>query len=112
MNFITTPLMQFIVIGVVKDTPVYTQVRNDQIRIFDVIESVNDTPCHKIFLPGMDVQERFEHSIQERVCVKLELNHCITLPPVSSPLAFGKLVKNYYSYLCEYTLFLQQRKNQ
>ena len=97
INF-TAPFVQFMIIGVVKDTSVYTQVQGDQIRIFDVIETVNDTPCHKIFLPGMDLQERFEHSIEERVRIKLELNRCIALQPISSPLAFGKLVdqKNHY----------------
>ena len=57
-----------------------------------MIETVNDTPCHKLLLPDMDLQERFEHSIDERETVKLELNHCIALPPVSQPLSTGRLI--------------------
>ena len=98
---------QFIIIGVVKDAPVYSKLQDDQIRLLDVIETVNGTPCHKILLPDMDLQERFEHSIDEREHVTLELNRCIALPPVSRPLSIGRLVNqviitftdNYY-YLC------------
>ena len=91
----------------------YTQVQGDQIRIFDVIETVNDTPCHKILLPEMDLQERFEHSIEERACVKLELNRCIALQPVSSPLAFGRLVNQKHmecKYAYMYVVFCSKEK--
>ena len=83
---------QFIIVGVVKEAPVYSKLQGNQIRLLDVIETVNDTPCHKLFLPNMDLQERFEHSIEERDRVKLVLNSCIALPPISSPLSFGRLV--------------------
>ena len=73
----------------------YSKLQDDQIRLLDVIETVNDTPCHKLLLPDMDLQGRFEHSIDERESVKLELNRCIALPPVSKPLSFGKLKANF-----------------
>jgi hypothetical protein len=82
---------QFIIVGVVKDASVYSKFQDDQIRLLDVIETVNDTPCDRIFLPNMDLQERFEHSIEEREHVTLKLNRCIALPPVSSALSFGRL---------------------
>ena len=57
-----------------------------------MIETINDTPCDKLFLPHVDLQERFEHSIDDRGRIKLVLNHCIALPPISRPLAVGKLI--------------------
>jgi hypothetical protein len=81
---------QFIIVGVVKDAPVYSKLQDDQIRLLDVIETINDTPCHKLLLPDVDLQERFEHSIEERERIKLVLNRCISLPPVSRPLAVGR----------------------
>jgi hypothetical protein len=83
---------QFIIVGVVRDTPAYSKLQDDQIRLLDVIETVNDTPCHKILLPDMDLQERFEHSVDERESIQLELNRCIALPPVSKPLSVGRLI--------------------
>ena len=70
----------------------YSKLQDDQIRLLDVIETVNGTPCHKLVLPDMDLQERFEHSIDEREHVTLELNRCIAIPPVSRPLSIGRLV--------------------
>ena len=90
---------QFIIVGVAKDTAVYSKLQDDQIRLLDVIETVNDTPCHRIFLSNMDPQERFEHSIEERGRVKLVLNRYIALPPVSRPVAVGRLIFSDQEYL-------------
>ena len=60
-----------------------------------MIETVNGTPCHELFIPDMGLQERFEHSVDKCERVKLELNHCIALPPVSKPLSIGRLLNTY-----------------
>ena len=77
--------------GVVKGSPVFNFVQSDQIKLLDVIETINDTPCRDILSGDVDLQERFEHYVEDKESVKLLLNHSFSLPPISGPLSHGKL---------------------
>lgn len=85
------PNIQFIIIGVVPDTAVYSNVQSGELRLLDVIETVNDTPIDKIFASDKDVQERFEHYIEGKDIVRLFVNHTSSLPSIAGPLSYGEL---------------------
>ena len=70
----------------------YSYLQSGELKLLDVIETVNDTPCGKIFAPDKDVQERFEHYIESKDSVRLSLNRSFSLPSISSPLAYGELM--------------------
>ena len=83
-------LCQFVIVGVVKDSKVYRKVQDDLIRMFDVIETVNDKPCGDLRIPETDIQESFEKFIKSKDTINLRLNRSIALPPVSSSLCDGR----------------------
>lgn len=100
-------LFQFVIVGVVQGSPSYIKWKNDNIRLLDIIETVNDTPCGKIFSSGTDLQERFEQYIENKDSIKLLLNHRASLPSVSNHLEYGKWCaidvtwQQYACVLCE-----------
>ena len=79
------------IVGVVKGSPVFNFVKGNQIKLLDVIESVNDTPCRDILYHDMDLQECFDYYVEGIESVKLTLNHSMSLPPISGPLVYGEL---------------------
>ena len=83
----------------VADSAVYGYVQNDKLRLLDVIESINDTPCSKIFAPDQDVQERFERYIESMDSVRLSVDRTFSLQPISSPLAYGELMLTILNFL-------------
>ena len=83
-------LTQFVIVCVVRDSLVYGSFQDDQLRLLDVIKTVNDKPCSSLHIPGMDLQDSFERAIEDREFVKLSIDRSIALPPFSSPLAFGR----------------------
>ena len=106
-------LFQFMIVGVVKGSPVFNLVQSDQIKLLDVIESVNDTPCQNILSGDVDVQERFERYVEDRQSVKLILIHTTPLP-ISGPLAYGRLHQE--CIMCTYyriidSITVQQRRS-
>ena len=68
----------------------YSHVQNGELRLLDVIETVNDTPCGKIFAPDQDVQERFERYIESMESVQLIINRTFSLPSIEGRLAYGE----------------------
>lgn len=65
-------------------------MREDKIRIFDIIEAVNDTPASA--LPSeyeKEPQECFDNHLKYKTIIKLRINRSISLPPVSNTLNFG-----------------------
>ena len=83
-------LFQFVIVGIVRESLSYSKVKGGDIRLLDLIGTVNDTPCDKIFSPGADIQERFEQYIEGKDSIKLLLNHLSSLPSVSDSLKCGK----------------------
>lgn len=69
----------------------YKKVQDDLIRMFDIIETVNDKQCADLRIPETDIQKSFEKFIKSEDSVKLCLNRSIALAPVSSPLSDGRL---------------------
>ena len=76
--------------GVVKESPVFNMVQSDQIKLLDVIETVNGTPCRKMLSGEEDLQVRFERYIEDKQSVELVINHSFSLPPISGPLCHGR----------------------
>lgn len=68
----------------------YKMVQDGLIRMFDVIETVSDKSCADLIVPETDIQENFEKFVIKKNSVKLYLNRSIALPPVSSPLSYGR----------------------
>ena len=83
-------LFQFVIVGVVRESLSYNKVKDGDIRLLDLIGTVNDTPCGKIFSPETDLQERFEQYVEGKDSIKLLLNHLSSLPSVSDSLKYGK----------------------
>ena len=81
---------QFILVGIVRESLVYNKVLSDEFRLLDVIETINDTNCGKIFPPGTDIQERFEAYLESKQSIRLSLNRPFSLPSISGPLGCGK----------------------
>ena len=82
--------MQFVVVGAVKGSRAYMELLDEKVRIFDVIEAVNDKSCTELLIPSTDPQFCFDHCLHSQVSVKLHINRSISLPPLSNTLAFGK----------------------
>lgn len=65
----------------------YECFQNDQLRLLDVIQTVNDQP----FIPGARIsgQEHFDKMTSSSTTVVLDVSHLIALPPVSKQLKEG-----------------------
>ena len=83
----------------VADSTVYSRVQTGELSLLDVIETVNDTPCDKIFAPDQDVQERFERCIESMESVRLSVDRTFSLPSISSPFAYGELMLTILKFL-------------
>ena len=87
--------LQFMIVGVCHGSAAYSEVQKGKIRIFDVIEKVNDKMCSDLHTPGVDPQESFDEHVKVRAIVTLHLLHSVALPSISKLLAKGKIVDNY-----------------
>ena len=87
-------IFQFVIVGAVKSSPAYTLLREEKIRIFDVIEVVNDKSARELQLlvPSKDPQECVDMYLNHQVRVKMHINHSISLPPVSNTLDCGTIM--------------------
>ena len=88
LNFPDT-IFQFVIVGAVKISPAYSLLREDKIRIFDVIEAVNDKSASDLLIPSKDPQECVDVHLKQHVSVKMRINRSISLPPVSNTLDCG-----------------------
>ena len=79
---------QFVIVGATKGSQAYILLSNGNIRIFDVIEMVNDKSCHR--LPPKEPQESFDIYLWNKRSVKMRLNRTISLPSVSTTLTYGR----------------------
>ena len=61
----------------------------NKLRIFDVIESVNDKSATELLTSGKELQECFDYHVKGKISVKLHVNRSISLPPVSTILDSG-----------------------
>ena len=82
-------------IGAVKDSQAYSMMQEDSIRIFDVIESVNERSCSDLIVSTRDYQECFDMCLDYQVRVRMCINRSISLPPVSNTLDFGMITDSY-----------------
>lgn len=81
---------QFLVVGALHRTPAQTLLKEGKIRIFDVIEKVNDKACNELHVPAVDPQSSFDRYLRDRTSVMLRVSHHISLPPVSKLLVKGR----------------------
>lgn len=81
---------QIVIVGVFRVSRAYGALQGDQIRLLDVITSVNHKSFSDLVFPGMDIQDRFERTVESKDNVRLSIDRSIALPPVSSPLAKGR----------------------
>ena len=89
LNFPDT-IFQFVIVGAVNSSPAYSLLREDKIRIFDVIEAVNDKSASDLLIPSKDPQECVDVHLKQQVSMKMRINRSISLPPVSYTLDCGK----------------------
>ena len=80
---------QFLIIGVVHVSSAYSELKEGKLRIFDVIESVNDKSCSDLLIPARDPQQCFDQHLKDRASVDLYLSRSISLPPISDLLTKG-----------------------
>ena len=83
-------MLQFMIVGVRHGSAAYSKVQEGKIKIFDVIEKVNDKMCSELHIPGVDPQESFDQDLNVRAVVILRLLHSVALPSISRLLAKGK----------------------
>ena len=76
---------QFVIVGVVRESIAYSKIKSEEIKLLDVIESINDTDCGKIFTPALDadLQECFEHYVGDKDNLRLVINHSYSVPQIS-----------------------------
>lgn len=82
------------IVGVCHGSAAYSEVQKGKIKIFDVIEKVNDKMCSDLHIPGKDPQENFDQDLNVRAIVTLHLLHSVSLPSISKLLAKGKIIDN------------------
>ena len=78
------------IIGVRHGSAAYIKLQEGKIKIFDVIEKVNDKTCSDLHIPGVDPQQSFDQHLNVRAIVTLHLLHSVSLPSISGLLAKGK----------------------
>ena len=81
---------QFLVVGVLHRSPAHSLLKEGKIRIFDVIEKVNDKTCSELHIAAVDPQESFDKYLKDRTSVILRVSHTVSLPPISKLLVKGK----------------------
>ena len=81
---------QFLVVGILRWSPAYSKFQDGKIRIFDVIERVNDRLCSDLFILAKDPQLCFDQHLKDRASVDLCLSHSVSLPPISKQLTKGE----------------------
>lgn len=86
----TEIFFQFVIVGAVKGSPAYSKLQDDEIRIFDVVETVNDNSCSNLLISNKDPQECFDRHLERQASVTMFITHSIALPPISNMLAFGE----------------------
>lgn len=76
--------------GIVCDSEATLKMQKNELRIFDVIETVNDRKCSDILESGKTPQECFDREIKIAPTVKLYVNCFFAIPPISDVLSHGK----------------------
>ena len=77
------------IIGARRGTTAHTKLQEDKIRIFDVIDKVNDSTCSELHTPMTDPQQKFDQHLNKYAVVTLHLSHTVSLPSISRLLAKG-----------------------
>ena len=77
-------------VGVHHRSPAHSLLQEGKIKIFDVIEKVNDKTCSELRTPAVDPQESFDRYLKDRTSVMLRVSHAVSLPPISKLLLKGK----------------------
>ena len=78
------------IIGVRHESPAYSKMLEGKIKVFDVIEKVNDNTCTDLLIPGIDPQQSFDQNLNKPAVVTLHLLHTLSLPSISKLLDKGK----------------------
>ena len=82
---------QFLVVGALHRSPAHSLLQEGKIRIFDVIEKVNEKTCSELHVPEVDPQSSFDRYLRDRTVVMLRVSHHISLPLISKLLVKGEL---------------------
>ena len=87
---------QFVVVGAVRDSPAYSKMEDGTIRIFDVIESVNDRTAGALQSEyEKEPQQCFDNHLKYRAAIKLRINRSMSLLSISTTLRFGMSLNCY-----------------